>query len=413
MKVFLTATSLLPDYGGPAFSVSRLATALADVGIDVGLWAADGSAGVTPLLPKSTTIQCFGGAESEALMRFGPADLLHDNGIWLPHNHRLAVLAEKRGIPRVVSLRGMLEPWAVRHKRAKKRIAWWLYQHRDLKQANRHITTGENEARNLQRLALGVPISTIPNGVDVPQTPPRHSGMELRNATRSPRRTALFLGRIYPVKGLPMLVSAWARVRPDGWSLRIAGPDEAGHQKQVEKAVMGAGLDNVISFTGPVDPQLKISVFFSADLFVLPTHSENFGMAIAEALAHGLPVLTTTAAPWPLLKETGCGWSVPPTIDGIADGLVQATSLDSETLRRMGEKGRDFVLKEFGWSRVANLMLATYEDVLRCKIHGAEHASLQRSVVHLRAYQSENAAGQKTVLREPDPSSQKPRSGPV
>src|SRR5215469_18246247 len=212
IKVLLTATSLLPDYGGPAFSVSRLATALAGVGLEVGLWAENGSAAVTPLLPEQTSVQRIVGSESEALSRFGVPDLLHDNGIWLPHNHRLAILAEKRGIPRVVSIRGMLEPWAFQHKRAKKRIAWWLYQHRDLKQAHRHITTGENEPRNLQSLALEVPIATIPNGVDVPQMPPRHTGMELRRAARSPRRTALFLGRIYPVKGLPMLVRAWARV---------------------------------------------------------------------------------------------------------------------------------------------------------------------------------------------------------
>jgi len=109
-------------------------------------------------------------------------------------------------------------------------------------------------------------------------------------------------------------------------------------------------------------------VFFDADLFVLPTHSESFGMAIAEALAHAVPVLTTTGAPWPMLQETGCGWRVQPTVDGIADGLLQATSLDRETLRQMGEKGRYLVLREFSWSRVANLMRWIYEDVLK---HGS------------------------------------------
>jgi glycosyltransferase involved in cell wall biosynthesis len=377
VKLLLTATSLLPDYGGPAFSVSRLATAMAGIGAEVGLWAADGSAATTPLLPENTSVRRITGSESEALSRFGLPDLLHDNGIWLAHNHRLAVLAAKHRIPRLVSIRGMLEPWAFKHKRAKKRIAWWLYQQRDLKQARRHLTTGETEARNLQRLALGVPISTIPNGVDVPQKPPRHNATELQSPARSRQRTALFLGRIYPVKGLPMLVDAWSRVRPSGWLLRIAGPDEAGHRKQVEKAVLDAGLDKVISFTGPVEPNLKSSAFFDADLFVLPTHSENFGMAVAEALAHGLPVLTTTGAPWSMLQETGCGWWVPPTIDGIADGLLQATSLDAETLQSMGEKGRSLVVKEFSWGRVANLMLATYEDVLRHKILEDQNATLQ------------------------------------
>ena len=92
----------------------------------------------------------------------------------------LPVLAEKRGIPRVVSIRGMLEPWAFRHKRAKKRIAWWLYQRRDLTQAQCHITTGEAESQNLQHLGLGVPISIIPNGVDVPEKPPHPEGRNCR-----------------------------------------------------------------------------------------------------------------------------------------------------------------------------------------------------------------------------------------
>jgi glycosyltransferase involved in cell wall biosynthesis len=332
---------------------------------------------MTPLLPKNTPLQPIVGSEVAALKLFGPIDLMHDNGIWLPHNHRFAVLAQKRGIPRVVSLRGMLEPWAFRHKRAKKRIAWWLYQRRDLAKARCHVTTGEIEAGNLRCLDLGVPIATIPNGVDVPERVFRHSGMESKISVLRCSRTALFLGRIYPVKGLPMLVEAWARVRPNGWSLHIAGPDEAGHRRQVEKAVSDAGLDKVISFIGPVDPRMKSSVFFGADLFILPTHSENFGMAIAEALAHGVPVLTTMGAPWPMLKETGCGWWVQPTVEGIVDGLLQATSLDSETLQRMGENGRSFVLREFSWDRVASLMLSTYQDILRNSAHENENANLQ------------------------------------
>ena len=167
MKVLLTSTSLLPDYGGPAFSVSRLAMVLADAGAEVGLWASDRSADITPLLPTASPVQRIVGTESEALARFGEPDILHDNGIWLLHNHRLATLAEKHGIPRVISTRGMLEPWALGHKRLKKKLAWWLYQRRDLQQARCHITTGKTEAENLQRLGLGVPIATVPNGVDV------------------------------------------------------------------------------------------------------------------------------------------------------------------------------------------------------------------------------------------------------
>jgi glycosyltransferase involved in cell wall biosynthesis len=370
LKVLVTGTSLLPDYGGPAFSVSRLATALAEAGAEVGLWASDQSAALTPLLPlpARSSVQRIVGTEVEALDHFGEIDILHDNGIWLPHNHRLAVLAERRGIARVVSTRGMLEPWAINHKRLKKHLAWCLYQCRDLKQARCHITTGEAEARNLQHLGLGVPIATVPNGVDVPEERPRGVGSEAERAVRGGPRTALFLGRIYPVKGLPMLVEAWACVRPEGWLLRIAGPDEAGHQKQVERAVSAAGLGQVVSFTGPLAYGMKKSAFFDAELFVLPTHSESFGIVVAEALAHGLPVLTTTGAPWSILRDSGCGWWVDATVDGIAEGLRQATALDPKTLRAMGAKGRALVSAKFGWKRVADLILSTYEAILTDEI---------------------------------------------
>ena len=365
MKVLLTTTSLLPDYGGPAFSVSRLAMALAEAGADVGLWASDQSAAVPPLLPVRSSAQRIVGSEAEALDRFGEPDILHDNGIWLRHNHRLTVLAKNRGIPRVVSTRGMLEPWAINHKRLKKNLAWCLYQCRDLKQACCHIASGEAEAQNLQQLGLGVPIVTVPNGVDVPaEERPRSVGSEVERAVRGGPRTALFLGRIYPIKGLPMLIEAWARARPDGWILRIAGPDEAGHQKQVEKAVTAAGLGQVVSFTGPLAYGMKKSAFFDAELFVLPTHSESFGIVVAEALAHGLPVLTTTGAPWSILRDSGCGWWVDATVDGITEGLRRATILDPETLRSMGAKGRALVSAKFGWKRVADLMLSTYEAIL-------------------------------------------------
>ena len=338
--------------------------ALAEAGAEVGLWASDQSAAVTPLLPVRSSVQRMVGSEAEALDRFGEPDILHDNGIWLRHNHRLTVFARKRGIPRVVSTRGMLEPWAINHKRLKKNLAWCLYQCRDLKQARCHITTGEAEAWNLRHLGLGVPIATVPNGIDVPEERPRGAGSGTERSVRGRPRTALFLGRIYPIKGLPMLIEAWARARPDGWILRIAGPDEAGHQKQIEKAVTAAGLGHVVSFTGPLVYGMKKSAFFDAELFVLPTHSESFGIVVAEALAHGLPVLTTTGAPWSILRESGCGWWVDATVDGITEGLRRATILDPETLRSMGAKGRALVSRKFGWKRVADLMLSTYEAIL-------------------------------------------------
>ena len=198
LNIFLAGTSLLPSYGGPALSVCRLATTLEQAGARVGLWAPDQSVASSPLLPSKTCVQRLGGTESEALDRFGTPDILHDNGIWLPHNHRLTLQAVRRRIPRVVSTRGMLEPWAFRHKRLKKTVAWKIFQQRDLRRADCHHVTSETESRNLEALGLGVPVTTVPNGVDVSD----ECDLSIRTHSGSNRmgpKVALFLGRIYPI----------------------------------------------------------------------------------------------------------------------------------------------------------------------------------------------------------------------
>lgn len=359
MKVLLTATSVLPSYGGPAFSISRLAKALAEAGINVGLWAANQSAVTSPLTERASDVMLLTGSATQALNCFGKPDVLHDNGIWLPHNHRIAGLAARLRIPRVVSPRGALEPWALAHKAWKKRAAWWLYQRNDLKRAQLLHATAEPEARNIGRLDLDTSVRVIPNGIDVPAA----STEDVRWSGDN-HYTALFLGRLYPVKGLPMLIEAWSRLRPHNWRLEIAGPDEAGHRNELERLIASSGLNETVTFLGPVGGNAKASALRRADLFVLPTYSENFGMAIGEALAHGLPVLTTTGAPWPMLPERGCGWWVEPIVEGLVKGLREATALDRTTLRSMGVKGRDWVAAEFGWGGVAQQFLAVYEMLI-------------------------------------------------
>jgi len=354
VKVFIAGTSFMPAYGGPAYSVPRLAVALSNLGIDVGLWAPDQSAPSASFPQGESAINRLTGSAAEALNAFGNTDVIHDNGLWMRHNHQLSTEASRRHIPRMVSTRGMLEPWAVNHKRFKKRLAWFMYQRRDLQCATGLHTTADSEGAHIERLRLDVPVHVIPNGVDVPD-----QSRPLGAALKTPR-TALFLGRVYPVKGLPMLVEAWARVRPADWRLIIAGPDEAGHRNVVEGAVSAAGLSEVVSFAGPLHGDEKREALLNAELFVLPTHSESFGMAIAEALAHGLPVLTTTGAPWPQLSTAGCGWQVEPTVDGIAGGLLRATSHDQAQLFAMGALGRRLVSAEFGWDQVARRMAAAY-----------------------------------------------------
>ena len=353
MRVFLSVASFQPSYGGPARSVSRLATALAELGIEVGVWAPDQSAADTEFLDKASGVKRLTGDAAGALAQFGTADLIHDNGIWLPHNHRLACLARKHDIPRVVSIRGMLEPWALRHKRWKKRLAWHAYQQRDLCSASILHATAASEADQVRSLGLKVPVRVISNGVDL-------SPARLDRPKESGIKTALFLGRLHPKKGLPLLVEAWAKTKPAGWRMRVVGPDEAGHRAEIEALVGRAGLTGEWSFEDSLDGLAKSQAFDDASLFVLPTHSENFGMAIAEALAHGLPVLTTHGAPWEKLHAEDCGWWTPVTVDGISAALAEATKRPVEELQKMGQRGRLWMQRDFSWTSVAHEMQQVY-----------------------------------------------------
>ena len=178
-----------------------------------------------------------------------------------------------------------------------------------------------------------------------------------------PRRTALFLSRIHPVKGLLELVDAWGQVRPAGWRMVITGPDEGGHRAVVDARVLAQGLAADFAFIGAVDGAKKTALYRSADLFILPSFSENFGVVVAEALTHGLPVLTTQGTPWQDLPAHGCGWWVPADARSLADALRQATSLTDAERQAMGEQGQDYV-RRYDWQAIARQMLAVYQWIL-------------------------------------------------
>jgi glycosyltransferase involved in cell wall biosynthesis len=360
MKVFLSVASLDSRYGGPAFSVMHLANALAKKNLDVCLWAADRSRPNTINLDElHPQLQLPVGSLDAALAQFGIPDIFHDNGIWWAHNRHIARRSQKFGIPRLVSLRGMIEPWALQHKRWKKFWAWHLYQHRHLQMATCFHGTALKEAEHARKLGLSPHCFTIPNGVDIPSVPTIS-----RLVDRSKPLTALFVGRLHPVKGLEPLIEAWSQVRPQGWQVKIAGPDENNYQAQLQTTIDRHSLNAQFEFLGLVDPTQKKALLEQADLLIQPSYTENFGMAIAEALAHGVPVLTTTGTPWAQIAEAGCGWWVAPTVPSFVTTLAQATTIDRVELARMGQIGKSLITDNYSWTSVANCFLDVYQQML-------------------------------------------------
>ena len=284
-------------------------------------------------------------------------DCVHLHGIWSPSMAMRFRRWRSCGVPCVWTPHGMLESWALAHKRVKKAAAWRVYQRFLLNRATAIHATSEREAEQFRKLGLRAPVAVIPWGV---AAPPQSSAKSARAGEKQARRTALFIGRIYPVKGLTMLVEAWARVRPEGWTMRIVGPDEAGHRAEVEALIQKRGCADAFAFAGDLSGAATDEAFATAELFILPRHTENVGMAIGEALAHGLPVLTTQGAPWKLLEDESCGWWCPISTDGIAAALRAATSMTNEELAAMGERGRALVAERFHWPDIARQFVELY-----------------------------------------------------
>ena len=297
--------------------------------------------------------------ELSRLIRFQPPALIHSHGIWSPVNHWASVAARRCNIPLIIHPRGMLEPWALNHKALKKGFALALFQRRELISAQLLIATSNVEYENIRRFGLRMPVAIIPNGVALIA-----GSSPMLSSPRGGARVALFLSRVHPVKGLLNLVRAWARLAPVGWHLCIAGPDEAGHLKDVMVLVRSLGVQDSVTYLGAIDGAAKSDLYNAADVFVLPTFTENFGLVVAEALAHGLPVITTRGAPWSDLETFGCGWWVDIGVEPLVTALHVAMALSDDERRAMGARGREYV-RRYDWDDIAQDTADVYRWVVR------------------------------------------------
>lgn len=287
--------------------------------------------------------------------------IIHSNGIWHPVNHWATRLARHSNIPLVIQPRGMLEPWALKWHAKRKQVALRLYQLRDLNSATLFIATSKQEAENIRNFGLSQPIAVVSNGIDLQAC----KWNVLDKSSRTGRNyKALFLSRVHPKKGLENLIRAWALIKPDNWILQIAGPDEDGHLAQILLLAKNLGISYCIEYLGELNDHKKWAVFYDADLFILPTYSENFGVVVAEALSCGVPVITTTGTPWADLKTYGCGWWVEIGVEPLVVAIKAATALTNQERYEMGVKGYEYV-KRYNWESIASEMMSVYKWMLK------------------------------------------------
>ena len=366
LRLLQVVAGLHPDHGGTSYSVPGLGAALSRAGAEVALYhVGDPIAGEPgphrqvgfpqswPHAPLLSALR-LSRPLSDALTRDARGvDVIHNHGLWLAPNLAAQQAARRAGAAYVCSPRGMLSPEAWSFSRGRKQAVWSLWQRDGLRRAACLHATSEAEWADIRALGLRAPVAVAPNGIDVPPAappgPPRSD------------RTLLSLGRIHPKKDLASLLHAWARLeagRPD-WRLRIVGPAERGHDAELRALAAELRLQRV-TIEGAIHGEAKLAAYRAADLFVVPTRSENFGLTVAEALAAGVPVVCTRGAPWAGLEAHDCGWWVDRGPDALAAALEAAMATPPAALQAMGERGRGWMARDFGWDRVASDMMQVY-----------------------------------------------------
>jgi glycosyltransferase involved in cell wall biosynthesis len=359
MKLMHVVPHIDQEASGPSYSVPRLCQSLAALGHEVELscLAARGEIpGVVldlhpewPILKRFAVSPSFAGSLHR---KTAMVDVVHNHSLWSMVNVASGWIVPGHHAKLVTSPRGTLSPWALRRTRHLKQLLkplqWRALTHADLLHA-----TSEVELYEIRALGLDAPVAVIPNGIDIPPL--------LESARPETVRTMLFLSRIHPIKGLNRLLHAWKALQHlhIEWKLVVAGQGEDVHVREAVELAQALKLERV-EFPGPLFGEQKERAYREAALFVLPSHSENFGMVVAEALAHACPAVVSKGAPWSGLESEGCGWWVDHDVEGLAAALGKAMALPAEHLSEMGLKGRAWMERDFGWPTVAERMEATY-----------------------------------------------------
>jgi glycosyltransferase involved in cell wall biosynthesis len=290
-------------------------------------------------------------------------DVVHNHSLWMLPTSYATGAAAKRGVPVVFTLHGFLEPWALSRSRWKKRLAGWAFQDRDLRLAACIHVNSVSELRNARNYGLRHPAAIVPNGVDLgpfAQMPPREELLR-RYPQLKDKRICLFLSRLHRKKGLEHLVRAWHRVarKFQDWHLVIAGPDD-GMESRTRSALQTLGLSSSASLIGPLYGRDKLAAYSAADVFLLPSFSEGFSMAVLEAMAAGLPVLVTPGCNFPEAVTAGAAVCVEPTVEGTEAGLRALLGMSEAERREMGRRARRLIQCSYTWDEVARKMLKLY-----------------------------------------------------
>ena len=363
MRVLVTVASIQNESAGPSYTVPSLCRGLARNGVDVSLHVLN----PVPKCERIYPVVAYEwsrfpvlalGRSPKMLEGFRVAlrgcDIVHNNGVWMMPAVYPAIAKRGTKCKMVYCPRGGLSKAALRRSRIKKFLMGQFGgQYKALRETDMFHAASMKELQEIRALGYKQPIALVPNGIDVPNV--EHKPFVSTN------RKIVFFGRIHKTKAVDHLVEAWGNVAnkfPD-WSLELAGPD-CGAVPRLKSMISERNIPRV-SFVGELHGIEKYKFLANADLYVLPSRTENFAITSAEALGCGTPVIASYGCPWERLNEKGCGWWIDIGAAALTSQLEKVLSSSPETLKEMGLKGKDWMSADFSWDGVAKKMLSAYE----------------------------------------------------
>jgi len=372
MKVLHVVPSFYPaySYGGPIRSTLELCRHAVELGCEVRVLTTDAN-GLDRVLDveKNEEVEFPEGfrvrycrrrqrhSVSPTLIRLLPtymrwADVVHLTGVYNFPTFPTIFWARLLNKRLVWSPRGGLQRWKGSSRVGPKALWDFLWYHTaDRDELTMHVTSELESCETLARFPK-LRMATIPNGVDVP--------VDLNRVERTEDLRLLFIGRLDPKKGIESLLKACSLVDSAlPWRLAIAGWGPPGYVSHLKEQIPALGLGGRVEILGPVLSEAKKGLFECSDVALVPSYTENFGIVVAEALAHGVPVIASKGTPWSRLEDMRCGVWVDNDPESLADAI---RSINTMPLQDMGRRGREWMQNEFSWRSVTNQMLALYHN---------------------------------------------------
>ncbi|MCL1470628.1 glycosyltransferase [Argonema antarcticum] len=387
MRVLHIIPSVSPALGGPTQVVLNLVKALRDCGVDAEIVTTNDNGATLLDVPLNQRIE-YEQVPVWFLPRFSPPlkefifspaitkwlweniknyDILDNHYLFSYSSSCAGAIARWQNVPYTVRTMGQLAPWALAQSRLKKEIYTFLIERQNLNRAAAIHCTSNGEAEDVRNFGIQTPTVTLPLGVNQPVYWPQ-AKQKLREiygiAVEKP--VVLFLSRLHYKKRPDLLVQALGKLaaKQSKFHLVLAGSGETDYLNYLKSLVLSLGLTAETTFPGFVEGQDKDLLLQGADIFVLPSFSENFGIAVAEALAHGLPVIITPDIQIaPEIAAAKAGLVVEGEVEPLANAIAQLLTSPQQR-QDLGENGKDLVQRRYSWSAIASHLTGVYRSII-------------------------------------------------